>query len=284
MSIQHTLIRRAFAAVMAAVVASPTVQAASASGLPWSAPLSKATQGQAVIVDSFPGPEGLTALIIGPAPGVEDHGKVVGWGLPNGLLMVGNLYDRNGRNLNQVVQASKGLTAEEGRTVSGEKLEGLWESVRQSLAMGGGVVEGNASASEDATVFIFFDPQCGHCKRLYKEIHQQEDLLRSWRFVWLPVSILGQQGIPMAAHALTGPDAFRQVMTLSKEGLKNLPYPDEKARSLLAINQVLLELSGQPATPAMLWRDAQGVIRFEKGYDATRFKAMFESMKKPVTQ
>lgn len=258
---------------------------ASNAPLPWAAPITKATQGQAVIVQSFPGPEGLTALVIGPAPGVQDQGKIIGWGLPNGLVVVGNLFDRNGRNLNDAILKTMG----DGRTAPPEsksashdiptdKLESLLGSLDQAVAMGAATLQGEASANQ--TLYIFFDPLCGHCKRLYKELQTPGGLPAGVKVAWLPVSILGGQGIPLAAYALSGPDALHKVMTLSKEGLKNIPAPDEKTRSLLAINNVVLDMTGKAITPFMVWRDASGQPRYEPGFSgSSQLQAIWNSLR-----
>ena len=54
------------------------------------------------------------------------------------------------------------------------------------------------------TVYVFFDPQCPHCGRLWEASKPIADKLR---MVWIPVAILNQNSAPQGTALLAASDA-----------------------------------------------------------------------------
>lgn len=65
------------------------------------------------------------------------------------------------------------------------------------------------------TVYVLFDPQCPHCGHLW---NATQPLLKSVKFVWLPVSIINGNSGPQGAALLSAADPA-QLMTVHETSL-----------------------------------------------------------------
>jgi len=247
----------------------------------WDATLRTITHGQAVIKQTFPGPEGLTGLVISHAPGQPDRGNVLGWSLPNGLLVVGDVYDRNGRNLNEAVKAAMpaifttpphpSLT-NAVPVMTTERADTIFRGIEEAASEGAGIREGEREAS----IYVFFDPRCGHCKRLHEDL-KNSDVLKTASITWMPVALFGDESEKLALFAMTGLDALDAAMKGKASEIPDSAMP--KARAAIRANLMLLQLSGRASTPMVAWRDAQGRAHLDYGYTGTeQIKTMIESM------
>jgi thiol:disulfide interchange protein DsbG len=144
------------------------------------------------------------------------------------------------------------------------------------------IAEGNGPR----LVYIFFDPNCPFCHKLYQEA-------RPWvgrdglQLRWIPVGILMPSSAGKAAAILEAKNplaAFREneekFGSAPKFGgiAESLPSPETEQR--LRRNAELLEQSRMPGVPAMLFREASGKIRIVDGVPSPRLlNEMWRSVK-----
>ncbi len=167
--------------------------ASTASTSDWVSRVSSMTHGQGQVDRLFDGPEGMTGIIIGPAPGATDSGKVLAWGMPDGLLVTGNVYDHAGRNLSDVIrqdkpewfQSTSAAKAAVERPVESGDL--IWKEAVSFLSSGRAISEG-----QGRRVFMFMEAGCGFCQKFYREFRADPSLLRRFEIVWVPVTRSGK--------------------------------------------------------------------------------------------
>jgi len=129
------------------------------------------------------------------------------------------------------------------------------------------IAEGNGPR----LVYIFFDPNCPYCHKLYQES-------RSWvgrdglQLRWIPVGTLMPSSAGKAAAILEARNplaAFREneekFGSAPKFGgiAEALPSPATQKR--LQQNATLLKQTGMPGVPAILFREKSGRVRIVDG-------------------
>lgn len=65
------------------------------------------------------------------------------------------------------------------------------------------------------TVYVLFDPQCPHCGHLWQT---SQPLLSKLKFVWIPVSIMGDKSVAQGAAILSAPNPA-EAMSKHEESL-----------------------------------------------------------------
>lgn len=114
-----------------------------------------------------------------------------------------------------------------------------------ALAALGGVRTGNLNASPQNTAYIFFDPNCGWCKRAYQESLQYGAHVS---IQWLPVNILRRnaRAEQQAASVLVGGAAARANLQAVMAGARPEVGVTQEMRRQLRQNEALLRsLLGQ---------------------------------------
>ena len=130
------------------------------------------------------------------------------------------------------------------------------------------------------TVYVFFDPQCPHCGRLWEAARPLADKLR---MVWIPVAILNANSAPQGAALLAATDA---VATMNQHeagiaaGKTGLVPPAQPAPELLAkvkANTELWKASGAGSVPFMLYRNpaSDQVASFAGAAETPALRQMF---------
>lgn len=120
-------------------------------------------------------------------------------------------------------------------------------------------------------VYIFFDPNCPYCHRLYEALRTRigkNDL----EFRWVPVGILMTTSFGKAAAILEAKDplaAFRVNEEKYVQGggfggaAETIPGAETEKR--LKQNSKLLTQAGGQSVPTIVFRDASGLIKVSQG-------------------
>lgn len=111
------------------------------------------------------------------------------------------------------------------------------------------------------TVYVLFDPQCGHCGHLWLAA---KPLLDRARFVWMPVAFISPKSLPQGAVLLqaTQPvdamDAHEQSLLAGQGGTSaSASVPDEWRQAIENNTQLLGRLGGE-SVPFIVARPAAG--------------------------
>lgn len=191
------------------------------------------TQGQGRVERTFPGPEGVQGIVIGPAKGVQDQGKILAWGLPNGLIMIGNLYDRTGRNLSDVVHTEK-------KEWFGTASVDFWGAAERLVETRHAVAEG----SGPNTVYVFTEASCTFCQKFFYEAHQDPEFLSRVRIVWIPVT---RNGSDLRTGAILSGD-----LGILSDPSREATLTKDQEEAVLANTMFLKAGSSKVATPSFL--------------------------------
>lgn len=135
-------------------------------------------------------------------------------------------------------------------------------------------------------VYIFFDPNCPYCHKLYQDS-------RRWvgrdglQLRWIPVGILMPSSAGKAAAILEAKNplaAFHE----NEDKFGSAPQfggiaetiPSTLSTKRLQQNAFLLKQTGMPGVPAMLFREASGKVRIVDGVPSPRLlDEMWRSVK-----
>lgn len=218
--------------------------------------VSRVTGDTAHRIKTFQGPDGLTGVVIQGG----DQSPIVVWVTASGdYLLSGNLFDARQRNITNVAMAkfAPGTTvasAPSTKATSTLSREQFFKQVTEAPAIAMGAPDGTH------TLYIFFDPDCGHCKTLYRAM--PPSLLKKNNVVarWIPITLSRK---PERGAGLLGANLaeFRRAM---RDGIFTENSDNELVASIDA-NTRLLAASGRLATPTLVWRDDKGIINVISG-------------------
>ena len=226
------------------------------------------------IVRTFPAPGGLTAWAgyIGQRPlslFVTPDGKHV---------IAGTLLDAQGE---EVAEAAL------EKTVRGAMTAGAWSKLESSHW----IEDGKKDAPR--TVYVFTDPNCPYCNKFWADARPWVDsgkvVLRHVMVGILTPTSAGKAAALLAAKdpaaALSAYErghmeqngksiASGRVRPLADAGLKPLEdIPADIERKLTANHRLMASL-GLQATPAMVWRDANGAVQMRTGAPPSEIPAI----------
>ncbi len=226
------------------------------------------------IVGTFPAPGGLTAWAgyIGQRPlslFVTPDGKHV---------IAGTLLDAQGE---EVAEAAL------EKTVRGAMTAGAWSKLESSHW----IEDGKKDAPR--TVYVFTDPNCPYCNKFWADARPWVDsgkvVLRHMMVGILTPTSAGKAAALLAAKdpaaALSAYErghmeqngksiASGRVRPLADAGLKPLEdIPADIERKLTANHRLMASL-GLQATPAMVWRDANGAVQMRTGAPPSEIPAI----------
>jgi len=251
----------AFGAVGAATIATSVVIAS-----PERPAALQALEKQGVtVVGTFPAPGGLTAwaAYIGQRPlslFVTPDGKHV---------IAGTLLDAQGK---EVAEAAL------EQAVRGPMTAAAWSKLESSHW----IEDGKKGAPR--TVYVFMDPNCPYCNKFWADARPWVDsgkvVLRHVMVGMLTPTSAGKAAAlladknPSAALAAYERGHMEQngksipsgrARPLGDAGLKPLTNIPADIQAKLAANEQLMASLGLRATPAMVWRDANGTVQMRTG-------------------
>jgi thiol:disulfide interchange protein DsbG len=144
-----------------------------------------------------------------------------------------------------------------GTTAAAASQHQVAESMLSDIGMSTWIAEGKGPH----VVYIFFDPNCPYCHKLYKETRPY--LKRGgFQLRWIPVGILTATSRGKAASILMAKDRLAALHENERKfdysgglgGIDEAIGPDDAAAKSLAANEELLSRMTVPSVPAMLFR------------------------------
>ena len=215
----------------------------------WPAPI-QALQTQGVeIMGTFDAPGGLAAYA-----GLARQQALAIYLTPDGKqAIIGTMVDSNGQELGQEAL---------NRLVSKPLSEKTWKQLEGATWIADG------ASNAPRVVYTFTDPNCPYCNTFWNDA-------RPWvqagkvQLRHILVAILTPTSAGKAAALLSAPDA-QAALTLHEQqqrsgGIKPLAQIPGKTGAQLAANAGLMQQLGFAATPAILYRDAAGLLQSMKG-------------------
>jgi len=229
------------------------------------APLRALEKEGLTVVGTFPSPGGLTAWA-----GYMGQKPIALYATPDGKYVIaGTLLDADGKDVNRGVLE---------KTVSKPMTDGVWGQLQGSHW----VADGSAKAPR--TVYVFTDPNCPYCNKLWSDTRPWVDAGKV-QLRHIIVGILTPSSPGKAAALLADKNPATTLAAYEKaqmaattnglasghprprgdDGLKPLPHIPPAVQAQLDGNLNLMSGLGMQATPAVVWRDAKGVVQMRTG-------------------
>lgn len=142
-------------------------------------------------------------------------------------------------------------------------------------------ITGPRLRQEGAYTYVFFDPQCPHCNKLWE--NAQSDLVKDVSIVWIPVAFLNDKSLPQGATILSSGNS-RQTMAEHEKSMSDggtgiavssviNPVGLEKIRT----NNVIFESIGGNSVPLVFRASSKGEILKVSGELTPEFLKEFSS-------
>lgn len=109
-------------------------------------------------------------------------------------------------------------------------------------------------------VYVFFDPQCPHCGKLWEEFKSLE---KDARFTWVPVAFLNKASLPQGATIMGSENPVEAMNTHEVSllggsgGITAALNIDPQLKAAIAKNTRLLESFGASSVPFIVSRNQQ---------------------------
>lgn len=231
-------------AVLSVVISSYATAAGAAGATAPAAPtkaelylMSKGSQ----ITQAFPSQSGLKAIVV-------DNGtqKRLFYVTPDGEgLVAGLVFDSTGANVTSADMSRAGVSDVGGAAAATpSQLDAIWQQAGQAAW----IEEGKGGP----LVYVFFDPNCPYCHRLWGNMRQAvqagEVTVR-----WLPVAILAESSKGMAAAIYNAPAPSEKLGAMVNWQMQ--PETISKEVNLnLSRNLLLMRDTGQTGVPVIVYQ------------------------------
>ena len=122
-----------------------------------------------------------------------------------------------------------------------------------------------------SVLYVFFDANCYYCHLTWKALQPYETVGLQVR--WLPVAYQQPSSVGRAAAIMQASDRIA-ALRMNEIGYKAAQFdggiqPMDKVPATLATqlqaNTQLMRMFGAPGTPALVWKDRGGKVRFKVG-------------------
>lgn len=165
--------------------------------------------------------------------------------------LIGSLLNAEGEDLTGAVIEEK---------VSRPQSKVMWETLKDSAWIADG------SDSADKFVYVFTDPNCPYCKRLWNDARPWVDAGKV-QLRHVMVGTLGESSQKKAAYLLSAknPEAALQDNESGKKPAKEIKTIADQQRQQLDENQQLMARLGASGTPAILYLDPTGMLQMHPG-------------------
>lgn len=218
-----------------------------------------------VVVGTFPSPGGLTAWA-----GYMGQEPVALYATPDGKhVIAGTLLGADGKDINHGVLE---------KTVKAPMTEKVWGQLQNSRWIPDG------SDKAPRTVYVFTDPNCPYCNKFWSDVRPWVDAGKV-QLRHVIVGILTPTSPAKAAALLTDKNpaatlaAYERAQVsatakslasgrprpLGDDGIKALSTIPPAIQAQLDANVRLMTNLGMQATPAVVWRDAKGIVQMRTG-------------------
>jgi thiol:disulfide interchange protein DsbG len=107
-------------------------------------------------------------------------------------------------------------------------------------------------------LYVFFDPQCPHCGRLWEAT---KPLLGQIRVVWIPVAFMTAKSAPQGAAILSAEnpgnamDAHEVLLSQNRGGMNASATPDPALLAKIKINTLLWQTLKGESVPFIVFKD-----------------------------
>lgn len=227
------------------------------------------SEDKAIVTEVFRGPAGYVGVVVNPGARNEpgEH-KFIGW-MPatRDTLLVGAMFDLNGKNVTQAEMVTRGYARPE--LIPQQSAQPGQSVIKQAVDRSEGFLEGTSGP----IVTAFVDYNCGFCRELYQRSRQHvaQGMLR---IKWVPVAILGDTSLPKAAAVLGYRDASSNMvnpvkgMNLAESGqLPPLMSVSGAMKTTIDANGAVLNLlsGGEARTPMLVLNQPDGTFKVAPG-------------------
>jgi thiol:disulfide interchange protein DsbG len=220
-----------------------SVAAATASSANYAALVNRLSRGHLRLLNTFPGPDGLTGIVAEPAQGAGR--KTLAWGLDGKLLIPGPVLNSAGQNLTQAAMQSHGLVPK--------------PMPANLLAKGMLQAPGFLWGHKGPLVTAFLDPNCIFCHEFWEEAQPLVDAGKL-RVKVVPVGFLKPTSLPKAATILMQKDpenawAANEAgfhVRIEEGATKVSAHLNPKVVRQVEQSTELLARSGEVATPTVV--------------------------------
>jgi thiol:disulfide interchange protein DsbG len=224
--------------------------------------VSKISQGKATVTEVFRGHGGFTGVVVSTG----GDGKFIGW-MPaaRDTLIVGAMFDQDGKNVTQAEMLSRGYAKTEAPQAEHQAGPAPSQSTMQkAIDTTAGFMEGVSGP----VVTAFVDYNCEYCRKFYE---RSRPLVArgAMRIRWVPVDILTETSLPKAAAVLGNMDPV-QAMAMAESGTLNVPPVTNALKAKIGGNTAVLNLlgNGNAGTPTLVMRKADGTLNISPGLPA----------------
>lgn len=220
-----------------------------------------ASHGRARAISVFQGPDGLEGIVVALKSKKSTHSII--WATPNAkALLIGNLVDAKGQNLNEQAEVAQGLRLDPADAL---------HIAAQTASMS------TVTPGSGPILTFFIDPNCIFCNRLYRLIMPDVQAGRL-RVRFVLVGIVKQDSPQRAESILSSSNRLQAIahdemdfdVALEEGGYPITDQPTSKAVAASAANDALMSRMGAVGTPTLLYcsKAADGRVEMLKGVPA----------------
>lgn len=201
------------------------------------------SHGHLRLLNTFPGPDGLTGIVAEPVSGAGR--KTLAWGLDGKLLIPGPVLNSSGKNLTQAAMQEHGLAPKPMPSVQ----------LAKDMLQAPGFLWGH----KGPLLAVFLDPNCIFCHEFWEEAQPLVDAGKL-RVKVVPVGFLKPTSLPKSVTILMQKDPESAwaanesgFHVRSEEGATKVSaHLDPKLVRQVEQNTELLARSGEVATPTLV--------------------------------
>jgi thiol:disulfide interchange protein DsbG len=159
--------------------------------------------------------------------------------------------------------------------------KGLSPGIPRRLARATWIVDKKRRDGAPA-IYVFTDPECPYCHRLWQQIHALKSADVEFRYVL--VGVIGPQSSPKAAAILQSSDPAQALVAHEAQfpqgGITPAQTIRPDIRETLEVNAALMDAIGIIATPGMIIEDREGKVSLVSGLPSeTELSAIVKSLR-----
>ena len=128
----------------------------------------------------------------------------------------------------------------------------------EAVKAGGTGFAVGAGMMSTRVLYVFFDPQCPHCGRLWETT---KPLLRQIRVVWIPVAFMSAKSAPQGAAILSAEnpvyamDAHETLLSQNRGGMVAPEHPDAALLAKIKANTTLWQTLKGESVPFIVFNN-----------------------------
>lgn len=125
-------------------------------------------------------------------------------------------------------------------------------------------ITGPILKDDGAYLYVFFDPQCPHCNKLWQ--NTQDNLVKDVSIVWIPVAFINDKSLPQGATILSSGDPKQTMSEHEKSmsdggtGIAISSIINPKSLDKIKQNNSIFESIGATGVPLMFRASSHGEL------------------------